>query len=73
MRRNSNVRSIGARRALAFALVAVGAAGPQLAAGAGEPYLIGAVVSESGPASTLGRPAADSIQLAVDEINAAGG
>jgi branched-chain amino acid transport system substrate-binding protein len=59
--------------ALAFALVAVGAASPQLAAGAGEPYLIGAVVSESGPASTLGRPAADSIQLAVDEINAAGG
>jgi len=40
---------------------------------AGEPYLVGAVVSESGPASTLGRPAADSIQLAVDELNAAGG
>lgn len=59
--------------ALAFVLVTLAAAGPQVAAGAGEPYLIGAVVSESGPASTLGRPAADSIQLAVDEINAAGG
>ena len=40
---------------------------------ANEPYLIGAVVCESGPASTLGRPEADSIQLAIDEINKAGG
>jgi branched-chain amino acid transport system substrate-binding protein len=40
---------------------------------ANEPYVVGAVVSESGPASTLGRPAADSIIMAVDEINAAGG
>ena len=40
---------------------------------ANEPYLIGAVVCESGPASTLGRPEADSIQLAVDEINKGGG
>jgi branched-chain amino acid transport system substrate-binding protein len=40
---------------------------------ANEPYVVGAVVSESGPAATLGRPAADSIVMAVDEINAAGG
>jgi branched-chain amino acid transport system substrate-binding protein len=40
---------------------------------ADEPYTLGAVVSESGPGSSLGRPEADSIQLAVDEINKAGG
>ena len=40
---------------------------------ANEPYLIGAVVCESGPASTLGRPEGDSIRLAVEEINRSGG
>ena len=40
---------------------------------ANEPYLVGVVVSQSGPASTLGRPAADSVELAANEINAAGG
>ena len=40
---------------------------------ASEPYLIGVVVCESGPASTLGRPEGDSVQLAADEINKAGG
>jgi len=40
---------------------------------ANDPYIVGAVVSESGPAATLGRPAADSITMAVAEINAAGG
>ena len=58
--------------ALALALVL-----PSLVAAparaANEPYVVGAVVSESGPAATLGRPAADSIEMAVDEINAAGG
>jgi len=58
--------------ALATALVVC--AGPSPSAGAaGEPYLIGAVVCESGPGSSLGRPEADSMQLAVDEINKAGG
>ena len=46
---------------------------PRSAGAADEPYLIGAVVSESGPGSSLGRPEADSIQMAVDEINKAGG
>jgi len=46
---------------------------PRLAVAAAEPYQIGAVVSESGPGATLGRPEADSIQLAVDTINHAGG
>jgi branched-chain amino acid transport system substrate-binding protein len=55
------------------ALLAVSAAPPRPAGAAGEPILIGATVSESGPGSTLGRPEADSIQLAVDEINKAGG
>jgi len=40
---------------------------------AGAVYEIGAVVSESGPGSSLGRPEADSIQMAIDEINKAGG
>lgn len=63
----------GATLALAIVVAAGTGGGARVASAAGEPYLIGAVVSESGPASTLGRPAADSIQLAVDEINAAGG
>ena len=46
---------------------------PRFAGAAGEPILIGATVSESGPGATLGRPEADSIQMAVDEINKAGG
>ncbi len=60
--------------ALALGLaLSVSAGPPRGAAAAGEPYLIGAVVSESGPGSSLGRPEADSIQLAVDEIDKAGG
>jgi branched-chain amino acid transport system substrate-binding protein len=58
--------------ALASFLI-VQASPPQLAGAANEPYLIGAVLSESGPGATLGRPEADSIQMAVDEINKAGG
>ena len=61
-------------KALALGLVlAVSAAQPRISSAAGEPYFIGASVSESGPGSSLGRPAADSMQLAVDEINKAGG
>ncbi len=55
------------------ALLVVSAAPPRPVAAAGEPILIGATVSESGPGATLGRPEADSIQMAVDEINKAGG
>ncbi len=58
--------------ALGLALT-VSAAPPRGASAANEPYLIGAVVSESGPGASLGRPEADSIQLAVDEINKSGG
>ena len=58
--------------ALAMFLV-VSATPPRFASAAGEPYFIGAIVSESGPGSSLGRPEADSIQMAVDEINKAGG
>jgi branched-chain amino acid transport system substrate-binding protein len=46
---------------------------PSRVLAAGEPYSIGAILSESGPGASLGRPEADSIQLAVDEINKAGG
>lgn len=60
--------------ALALGLIlAVSAAPPRAAHAAAEPYFIGAVVSESGPGSAIGRPEADSMQLAVDEINSAGG
>ena len=46
---------------------------PLARAGAAEPIPVGAVVSESGPGATLGRPEADSMQMAVDEINRSGG
>jgi ABC-type sugar transport system substrate-binding protein len=46
---------------------------PSRVLAAGEPYSIGAILSESGPGASLGRPEADSVQLAVDEINKAGG
>jgi branched-chain amino acid transport system substrate-binding protein len=69
------LRSITRRlSALALGLaVTVTAAPPRSAGAANEPYLIGATVSESGPGSSLGRPEADSMQMAVDEINKAGG
>jgi branched-chain amino acid transport system substrate-binding protein len=69
------MRSTVARLAtLALAsLLVVSAAPPRFAGAANEPYLIGATVSESGPGATLGRPEADSIAMAVDEINKAGG
>ena len=68
------VRSIS-RRGLAslalaglFALVSGGAL-----AQAKTPYVIGAVLSLSGPVAANGVPTRDGIQLAVDQINAAGG
>jgi len=69
------LRSILARLgALALGLIfIVSAAPPRSAGAAAEPYVIGATVSESGPGSSLGRPEADSMQMAVDEINKAGG
>jgi branched-chain amino acid transport system substrate-binding protein len=69
------LRSILARLgALALGSVfIVSAAPPHFAGAAAEPYVIGATVSESGPGSSLGRPEADSMQMAVDEINKAGG
>lgn len=57
--------------ALAALLLTTASPHPTLAAG--EPYVIGAIASESGPGSSLGRPEADSMQLAVDEINKTGG
>ena len=70
------LRSTLAARAVALAvglLLAGAAAALRPAGAANEPYLIGATVSESGPGATLGRPEADSMQMAVDEINKAGG
>ena len=60
--------------ALALGLALTVTTSPTRPAGAAnEPYVIGATVSESGPGSSLGRPEADSMQMAVDEINKAGG
>ncbi|HEV3087121.1 MAG TPA: ABC transporter substrate-binding protein [Candidatus Elarobacter sp.] len=67
----STVVRLGALALASFLIVS--AAPPRPVAAAGEPILIGATVSESGPGATLGRPEADSIQMAVDEINKAGG
>jgi branched-chain amino acid transport system substrate-binding protein len=54
-------------------LLAVSNAAGSTAGAAADPYVIGAILSESGPGSTLGRPEADSMQMGVDEINKAGG
>jgi branched-chain amino acid transport system substrate-binding protein len=60
--------------ALALGLALTVTTSPTRPAGAAnEPYVIGASVSESGTGSSLGRPEADSMQMAVDEINKAGG
>ena len=67
----STVVRLGALALASFLIVS--ATPPPPAGAAGEPILIGATVSESGPGATLGRPEADSIQMAVDEINKAGG
>jgi branched-chain amino acid transport system substrate-binding protein len=67
--RSSLVRSA----AVAAVLAVTSSAMPLSTAAAGEPWIIGAVLSENGPGATLGRPEADSMQLAVDEINKSGG
>jgi branched-chain amino acid transport system substrate-binding protein len=67
----STIVRLGALSLAAFLVVS--ATPPRSAGAANEPYLIGAVLSESGPGSSLGRPEADSVQMAVDEINKAGG
>ncbi|HEX3467415.1 MAG TPA: ABC transporter substrate-binding protein [Candidatus Elarobacter sp.] len=68
------VRTLARVAVPALALLVAASTVPLRPAGAAnEPYFIGAVVSESGPGSSLGRPEADSIQMAVDEINKAGG
>src|ERR1700676_1316796 len=67
----STIARLGALALASFLVVS--APPPPPAGAASEPYLVGATVSESGPGATLGRPEADSMQMAVDEINKAGG
>src|ERR1700685_150688 len=68
------VRTLARVAVPVLALLVAASTVPLRSAGAAnEPYFIGTVVSESGPGSSLGRPEADSIQMAVDEINKAGG
>lgn len=38
-----------------------------------EPFKLGAIVSASGPASSLGKPEMDTIKMLVDQVNQAGG
>jgi branched-chain amino acid transport system substrate-binding protein len=40
---------------------------------AGEPYVVGAFFSTTGPVSSLGQPEADTVTMLVDQINAEGG
>ena len=54
--------------ALLVSLLGICAGGATNAGAAAEPYVIGAVLSESGPGATLGRPEADSMEMGVDEI-----
>ena len=58
---------------VALVSLLVASTGSMNARAAGEPYIIGAILSESGPGATLGRPEADSMEMAVDEINKTGG
>ncbi|GAC1417215.1 MAG: ABC transporter substrate-binding protein [Candidatus Velthaea sp.] len=67
----STVARLGA--ATLATLLALTATPHSRALAAAEPYVIGGIVSESGPGASLGRPEADSMQLAVDEINKSGG
>ncbi len=47
--------------------------GPQTPASAAEVYKIGGIFSVTGPSSFLGDPEKKSLEMAIDEINAAGG
>ncbi len=57
---------------LTIVAVLVGLAGPAAAQGKSS-YVLGAVLSLSGPVAANGVPTKDGIQVAVEEINAAGG
>lgn len=52
---------------MAIALCAVSAQGARL------PYVIGAIFDVTGPASPLGTPERDTVQMIADQVNAAGG
>lgn len=55
------------------ALVLAGVAVAALTAGAHAEFRLGATISETGPASSLGDPEAKTLKLLVDKMNAAGG
>ncbi len=59
--------------AAAIAALLLGAAPVGAQSPSKSPYLLGAVLSLSGPVAPLGVPTKDGIQIAVDEINARGG
>src|SRR5215470_14291990 len=62
------------RRTTITALLGAATAGwANLRAGAADPIRIGTILSVSGPAAFLGQDMKDGAQLAVDEINEAGG
>jgi len=72
--RSASRRTAGRLR-MAVALLALAAvlgSGPAAAQGK-PPYVIGAVLSLSGPVAANGVPTRDGIQLAVEQLNAAGG
>src|SRR3984957_237767 len=62
------------RRTTITALLGAATAGwANIRAGAADPIRIGTILSVSGPAAFLGQDMKDGAQLAVDEINEAGG
>ncbi|MCJ9711513.1 ABC transporter substrate-binding protein, partial [Bordetella hinzii] len=58
------------RKTLAALLAATALAGPAQAA---DPLKIGTILSTTGPAAFLGEDMKDGMEIAIDEINAAGG
>ena len=66
-------RGFMASTAAAAGLVASPAVMRWAALGADTPILVGSLHDQSGPIGTSGQPMVLSLQLAVDELNAAGG
>src|SRR6201986_2548153 len=73
-RQRSRCRMMLSRRTTITALLGAATAGwANLRARAADPIRVGTILSVSGPAAFLGQDMKDGAQLAVDEINDAGG
>jgi len=70
---NGDLTMLSRRTTITALLGAATAGWANLRAGAADPIRIGTILSVSGPAAFLGQDMKDGAQLAVDEINEAGG